>query len=128
VEANKGKRGQISPSKNQQARQGQPSCQVHKGAEARKLTKVLPQKMLETKTQEVQQVQQVSIPDILRSDRLDTKLDFTRAKTGQSRPLNKGFIEKSTEVNQDSQEYQADLKLGADRMRRHEDDANRYRF
>jgi hypothetical protein len=122
VEVNKGKRGQISPPKNQQARQGQPSRQVHKGAEARKLPKVLTQKMLETKTQEVQQVQRVSIPDILRSDRLDTKLDFFRAKTEQSRPLDKGCIEKSAELNQ---EYQADLKQGADRMQGHEDDANR---
>jgi hypothetical protein len=120
---NKVRRGQISPPKNQQARQGQPlSRQVHKGAEARKLPKVLTQKMLEKHTQEVQQVQQVSIPDILRSDRLDTKLDFIRAKTGQSRPLDKGYIEKSAELNQ---EYQADLKQGADRMQGHEDDANR---
>ncbi len=123
MEGNKGRRGQSSPPKNQQARQGQPlSRQVHKSAdEAAKLPKVLTQKMLEKQTQKVQQVHQVSIPDILRSDQLDTKLDFIRAKTGQSRPLDKGFIEKSAEVNQD----QADLKLGADRMRGHEDDANR---
>ncbi len=125
MDVNKGKRGQISPPKNQQARQGQPSRQVHKGAEARNLPKVLTQKMFEKQNQEVQQVHQVSIPDILRSDRLDSKLDFIRAKTGQSRPLDKVFIEKSAELNQ---EYQADQKLGADRMREQEDDANRYRF
>ncbi len=121
MDVNKGKRGQISPPKNQQARQGQPSRQVHKGAETRKLPKVLTQKMIEKQTQEDQQVHQVSIPDILRSDRLDTKLDFIRAKTRQSRPLDKGYIEKSAELNQD----QADLKQGADRMPGHEDDANR---
>ncbi len=122
MEVNKGKRGQISPPKNQQARQGQPlSRQVHKGAEARNLPKVLTQKMLEKQAQKVQQVHQVSIPDILRSDQLDTKLDFFRAKTGQSRPLDEGCIEKSAVLNQE----QADLKLGADRMRGHEDDANR---
>ncbi len=122
MDVNKGKRGQISPPKNQQARQGQLSSrQVHKGAEARKLPKVLTQKMLEKQTQEVQQVQQVSIPDILRSDQLDTKLDFIRAKTEQSRPLGKGCIEKSNELNQD----QADLMQGADRMQGHKDDANR---